>query len=76
LYEKHRALFSRRYARSYTSAAESVGANDRRRALSLLWQGLRYRPAPGDTVRALARILLPQALRPALRRVRQSFARP
>jgi len=76
LYERHRALFDRRYARSYTSAAESVGATDRKRALGLLRRGLRYQPPNADTLRALARIVLPQALRPVLRRLRQSLARP
>jgi glycosyltransferase involved in cell wall biosynthesis len=75
LYERQRPLFERRYARSYTSAAEAIGAADRQRSLSLLWQGLRHRPAPSDTLRAFARIMLPQMLRPALRRLRQSFAK-
>lgn len=76
LYQRHRALFDRRYARSYVSAAEAIGASDRPRSISLLWRGLRHRPAAGDAIRALARIALPQRLRPVLRRLRQSLARP
>ena len=70
MYARHRGLFDRRYARSYVSAAAAIGPADRKRSLGLLWQGLRYRPAPLETLRALARIALP----PRLLRLRRSFA--
>jgi glycosyltransferase involved in cell wall biosynthesis len=63
MYARHRNLFDRRYARSYVSAAAAIGPADRKRSLGLLWQGLRYRPAPLETLRALARIALPPRLR-------------
>ena len=75
VYQRQRALFERRYARSYLSAAEAIGNSDRARSLRLLWRGLGHRILPTEGARALGRILLPQALRPVLRRLSRLLAR-
>lgn len=61
-YARHRTLFERRYARSYLSAAAAIGSANRRRSLALLWRALRYHPAPGEALRALAHIVASQRI--------------
>jgi glycosyltransferase involved in cell wall biosynthesis len=69
-YAKRRPLFEQRYARSYISAAAAIGTSDRRKSMGLLWRGLRYRPSPAETLRALLRIVVP----PRLLQLRRSLA--
>jgi glycosyltransferase involved in cell wall biosynthesis len=74
LHERYREVFSRRCAELYLSAAEAVAATDRRTALSLLGRGLRQQPAVLRALPVCAKIMLPQAVWPALRRMRRLLA--
>jgi hypothetical protein len=74
VYKSHRGVFENRYARAYLSAAQAIGNLDRGRSLRLLWRGLAHRAAPREALSVLGHILMPQGLRPAIRRLRRSGA--
>lgn len=75
MYARNQPLIERRIAEALIGAAESIGADDRPRALRLLARGLRSRVMPARAVRAFARILLPGAVIASLKRIKRRAAR-
>lgn len=71
LYARHQALLRRRCAEQLTIAAEMVGTADRAMALGLLIRALRSKVLFSWSLRAAAKILLPNAAISAIRRARQ-----
>lgn len=69
IYKRHRYLFEKRYARSHLSAAEAIGIADTAQSLRHLWHAVSHGALPWAALRVLAHILLPQRLRPAMRRL-------
>src|SRR5262249_36393535 len=59
---KHQSLFRLRMAESLIEAAESIGPDNRSKALRLWLRGVRLLPIFGDTARAFARIITPRFL--------------
>ncbi len=69
VYAKHRALFRRRLAESFVSAADMIGTSDRQRALGLLVRALRSKVLVSRSLRAFAKIILPGIAITAARRM-------
>lgn len=70
-YAAHRAVFRARIGQSLILAAEGVAAHDRRKAFTLLLNGLRGYPTCPHGPRVLARILAPAWIVAAVRRIKR-----
>lgn len=72
-YTEHRRLFRARMAQSLILAAEGIAVENRRRALGLALTGLRLDPSCRHAPRVFARILAPELVINAMRRVKRAL---
>lgn len=73
LHECERELFDLRTAESLVDAAGQIGSFDRRKALALLWQGIRMKLVPDMVMRSLLHILLPRVFVVAVKSARNGL---